>query len=258
MAPNRKSRHRFQPSFRTTLPVCPRAGSPIVSRGRVSAPPWSGGTHNKVTSISGQSQVEEKHTNWKTGDMKWWKSLCLPDPSAPGRANGVKFVKLSCASDSHWAPQMLWASRAAILRAAMCAEVFRQSVTWTRWSDPLAATGEQLTEIYLADVTHPKPSACTAQQNRRRRKKTFSRASLSSACHIFNILGFKKDILHFTFGTRTDLQSLKRHLFVHRSELKGFTKDGVPEDYRRIESASKKFKCKKVIEVWGSWKANDV
>lgn len=166
----------------------------------------SRGTQNKVTSISGQSQVEEKNTKSKIGDIKRRKSHCLSNPSAPGRANGVKFVKLSCASDSHWAPQMLWASRAAILRAAMCAEVFRQSVTWTRRSDPLAATGEQLTEIYLADVTHPKPSACTAQQNRRKREKTFSRASLSSACHIFNILGFKKDILHFTFGTQTDVQ----------------------------------------------------
>lgn len=132
----------------------------------------SRGAQNKVTSISGQSQVEVENRRRE--------SHCLPNPSAPGWANGVKFVKLSCASDSHWAPQMLWASRAAILRAAMCAEVFRQSVTWTRRSDPLAATGEQLTEIYLADVTHPKPSACTAQQNRRKREKAFSRASLSS------------------------------------------------------------------------------
>jgi len=68
----------------------------------------------------------------------------------------------------------------------MCAEVFRQSVTWTRRSDPLAATGEQLTEIYLADVTHPKPSSSAELQE----EKPFSRASLSSALHFFNILGF--------------------------------------------------------------------
>lgn len=83
----------------------------------------------------------------------------------------------------------------------MCAEVFRQSVTWTHRSDPLAATGEQLTEIYLADVTHPKPSACTAQQNQR--EKTFWRASLSSAGHISNIFGIY--LKYITFYLRQKL-----------------------------------------------------